>query len=90
MTDRHKPHNGRDLSGTYGAPAEDVDDILTDTAGSDILRHDVKHGGAVVDTGAEAGFKAREISNMIEDNRDDVRRATGKNSSRSAPKNERR
>jgi hypothetical protein len=76
MTDRHKPHNGRDLSGKYGAPAEDVDDILTEKTGQDLIRHDVKLGGAVADIGADAGYKAKEISNLIDENRDDVRRVT--------------
>ena len=90
MTDRHKPHNGRDLSGNYGAPAEDVDDILTDTKGSDIIRSDVKHGGAVADIGMDAGTKAREIAKMIDENRDDVRRVTGKDTSKSPSKETRR
>ncbi|MEO7085342.1 MAG: hypothetical protein ABI442_09125 [Gemmatimonadaceae bacterium] len=80
MTERHKPHNGRDLSGNYRAPEEDVDDILTEPAGSDILRNDVRHGGAVADTGMEAGTKAKEISNMINENREDVRKVSGKDS----------
>ena len=90
MTDRHKPHNGRDLSGKYGAPAEDVDDILTEKTGPDLIRHDIKLGGAVADIGAEAGYKAKEISNLIDENRDDVRRVTGKTPSKPASKDARR
>jgi hypothetical protein len=90
MTDRHKPHNGRDLSGKYGAPAEDVDDILTDATGPDVIRSDIKRAGAVADTGMDAGTKAREISKMIDENRDDVRRVSRKDGSKSSSKNTRR
>jgi len=78
MADRHKTHNGRDLGGHRKVPREDVDDVLTDTTGVDIIREDVRHGGAVADIGMDAGLKAREISNMIDENRDNVRKLAHK------------
>jgi hypothetical protein len=78
MTDRHKTHNGRDLGGHYGARQEDVDDILTDVAGTDIIREEVRHDGAVADTGIDAGANGHKIAEMIDENREDVRRVAGK------------
>jgi hypothetical protein len=41
------------------------------------VRDDVRLGGAVADTGPQAGQHAREIADMIDENRRDVGRATG-------------
>ncbi|HEX3866712.1 MAG TPA: hypothetical protein VHV78_08170 [Gemmatimonadaceae bacterium] len=76
MSERHKPHNGRDLAGHFRVREEDVDDLLADPVGPDLMRDDIRLGGAVADTGLAAGSKAREIEHLIDDNRDDVRRAT--------------
>ena len=77
MSDRHKPHNGRDLDGHFRVRQEDVDDVLENPEGADIIRAEVRMGGAVADTGPHAGDHAREISQMIDGNREDVSRATG-------------
>ena len=84
MSDRHKTHNGRDLDGHFRVRQADVDDVLEDPAGADIIRDDVRLGGAVADVGPNAGQHAKEITSMIDGNRDDIGRATGKsrNSSR--------
>jgi hypothetical protein len=78
MSDRHKTHNGRDLDGHFRVRQTDVDDVLENPDGPDILRDDVRLGGAVVDIGPHAGDHAKEITEMIDGNRDDVSRATGK------------
>jgi hypothetical protein len=80
MTERHKTHNGRDVDGRFRVRQADVDDLLEDPAGVDLVRDDVRLGGAVADTGPQAGMHAREISHLIEENRDDVSRATGRRS----------
>lgn len=76
MSERNKPHNGRDRDGQRKVRQEDVEDLVTDPKGEDFLRDDVRLGGAVADIGAHAGDRAREISEMIETNREDVRRVT--------------
>lgn len=77
MTDRHKTHNGRDLDGNFRVRQADVDDLLEDPKGSEFVRDDVRHGGAIADTGPMAGHHAKEISARISENREDVQRATG-------------
>ena len=61
MSERHKPHNGRDNDGNFRVKQVDLDDVQTDPDGEDILRDDVRQGGAVADTGARAGERAAEI-----------------------------
>lgn len=82
MSERHKTHNGRDLDGNFRVRQADVDDVLEDPQGTDILRDDVRLGGAVVDTGPHAGDHAKEITDMIHGNREDVGRVTGKTGDR--------
>jgi hypothetical protein len=82
MTDRGKTHNGRDVDGRFRVRQADVDDLLEDPTGIDLVRDDVRLGGAVADVGPNAGLHAREIGDMIDENRDDVMRATGKAESR--------
>ena len=48
--------------------------------GPDYLRDDVRLGGAVADTGPAAGLRARHITELVEENRDDISRMTGKKS----------
>ncbi len=79
MTERHKTHNGRDVDGRFRVRQADVDDLLEDPEGVDLVRDDVRLGGAIADVGPQAGMHAREISHLIEDNREDVSRATGRN-----------
>lgn len=78
MADRQKPHNGRDLDGHFRVRQADVNDLLEDPAGPDIVRDDVRLGGAIIDTGPQAGMHAKEISERISENRTDVDRATGR------------
>ena len=78
MSERHKTHNGRDVDGRFRVRQADVDDLLEDPTGVDLVRDDVRLGGAVADVGPQAGLHAREIGQMIDENRDDVMRATGK------------
>lgn len=78
MTERHKTHNGRDVDGRFRVRQADVDDLLEDPDGVDLVRDDVRLGGAVADIGPQAGMHAREISHLIEENREDVSKATGR------------
>ena len=72
MSERHKPHNGRDTDGRFKVRQEDVDDKLADPAGADLVRDDIRLGGAVEDTGPLAGRAGEEVGRLIEDNRADV------------------
>ena len=74
MSERNKPHNGRDSDGNFRVRQVDVDDVQADPNGEDFFRDDVRQGGAVADTGALAGERAAEIGRRIEENREDVRR----------------
>ena len=85
MSERNKPHNGRDVDGRFRVRLADVDELLSDPDGVDHVRDDVRLGGAVSDTGPHAADKAREIGELIEGNREDVGRATGR-IDRRAPK----
>ena len=78
MTERAKTHNGRDLDGRFRVRQADVDELLENPEGVDLVRDDVRLGGAVADVGPQAGLHAREIGQLIDDNRADVMRATGK------------
>ena len=78
MSDHSHPHNGRDLSGKYGVPKADVEDLLEDPAGAARVRDNVKAAGAIADTGPHAAEPARHISELITENRDDVGRVTGR------------
>ena len=74
MSERHKPHNGRDSIGKFRVKQVDLDDVQADPAGEDIVRDDVRAGGAIADTGALAGKRAAEIGERIKDNRENVRK----------------
>jgi len=78
VSDHRKRHNGRDLDGNFRIRQVDVEDVLEDPQGEDYIRDDVRLGGAVADTGPNAAEPARHIGELIEDNRDDVGRATGR------------
>jgi hypothetical protein len=78
MAERHKTHNGRDVDGRFRVRQADVDDVLEDPSGVELVRDDVRLGGAVADVGPAAGKHAREIGELIEQNRQDVGRATGR------------
>jgi hypothetical protein len=78
MSERNKTHFGRDMDGHRKVKQEDVSELETDPRGADYIRDDVRLGGAVADTSAEGALRAKEIGRMVEDNRDDVAKVTGK------------
>lgn len=82
MSERHKPHNGRDLDGHFKVKQADVDDLQTDPEGADIIRDDVRLGGAVADIGAGAGQRAAHIGELVRENRENVDRAVGRDDAR--------
>jgi hypothetical protein len=78
MSERNKPHNGRDGDGNFRVKQVDLDDVRTEPEGEDFIRDDVRQGGAVADIGALAGERAAEIGRRIEENREDVERAVNR------------
>ncbi len=82
MSERRKTHNGRDVSGHFKVKQADVDDLETDRDGADFIRDDVRLGGAVADTGATAGQLGEHIGELVDTNREDVDRATGRRPAR--------
>lgn len=72
MSQRRKPHNGRDLSGHFKVKQADVDDLKTDPNGTDYVRDDVRLGGAIEDTGPNAGQRGARISELIEEDRENT------------------
>lgn len=82
MSERRKPHNGRDKSGHFKVKQDDVEDRRTDPDGTDIIHDDVRLGGAVEDIGASAGARGQHIEELVSENREDVDRATGRRRSR--------
>jgi len=77
MSDRNKPHNGRDTSGNFKVRQDDYEDKLADPNGPDYIRDEVRLGGAVEDVGLEAGQRAARIGDLVEENRENVQKATG-------------
>ena len=77
MSERRKPHNGRDKSGHFKVKRVDVDDVRVDPKGENIIRDNVRLGGAVEDTGPTAGQRGERIGELVDTNREDVARATG-------------
>jgi len=74
MSDRNRPHKGRDLDGRFKVKQADVDELLEVPEGVDYLRDDVRLGGAVEDTGPQAGMRASRIGDLVEENRHAVER----------------
>ena len=72
MSDHQKPHNGRRPNGQFKVRQEDVDDKLADPQGAAFVADDVRLGGAVEDTGPQAGLRGEELQRMIDNNRDCV------------------
>jgi hypothetical protein len=72
MSDRNKPHNGRDRSGHFKVRQVDVDDLQTDPKGADFIRDDVRLAGAIEDTGPLAGQHGVRIRKLIEENRENT------------------
>lgn len=79
MSERNKTHNGRDLDGHFKVKQADVEDLEADPRGVDFIRDDVRLGGAVADIGAQAGQRAAHIHELVEENRENVNKLTGKN-----------
>ena len=78
MPERNKPHFGRDTNGNRRVKQEDFDDKVEDPQGVDLIRDDIRLGGAVADTGPQAGRLGEHITELVEENRTDVAKATGK------------
>lgn len=78
MSERRKVHNGRDKSGNFKVKQADVEDLQTDPEGTDFIRDDVRLGGAVADTGPTAGQLGERIGDLVDGNREDVSRVTGR------------
>jgi hypothetical protein len=76
MSDRQKPHNGRDTSGQFKVKQADVEDLRTEPNGEEFVRDDVRLGGAVEDTGAGAGQRGVHIGDLVDENETDVERTS--------------
>ena len=76
MSERHKPHNGRDRSGHYRVRQADVEDLRTEPEGEDFIRDDVRLGGAVEDVSAEGAQRAKRIADLVDENQADVERTS--------------
>lgn len=76
MSERHKPHNGRDMSGHFKVKQADVEDLASEPDGTDFIRDDVRLGGAVEDTSATGAERAKHIHELVEQNREDVEKLT--------------
>lgn len=74
MSERNKPHNGRDGSGQFKVKREDVNDLRTEPQGEEFVQDDVRLGGAVEDTGSHAGERGARIGDLVDENREDVKR----------------
>jgi hypothetical protein len=77
MSDRHKTHNGRDRSGHFKVKQADVDDLQAQPGGDDFVRDDVRLGGAIEDTGPQAGQRGERIEKLIEENRESTPEGRG-------------
>jgi hypothetical protein len=73
MSERSKPHNGRDTSGHFKVKQADVDDLP-----EEFVRDDVRLGGAVADIGLHAGERGERISELVDENRENVAKLAGK------------
>lgn len=77
MSERRITHNGRDTAGNFRVKQVDVDDVTADPGGENVIRDDVRLGGAVEDTGSTAGARGEHIGELVDENREDVARVTG-------------
>lgn len=78
MSERRKTHNGRDVDGHFKVKQADVEDTLADPKGEDFIRDDVRLGGAVADTGPQAGASGGQVERLIDENRYDVDHSVGR------------
>lgn len=73
MSDRHKPHNGRDKSGHFKVRQVDLDELRTEPNGEEYIRDDVRLGGAVEDVGTYGHTHGKKVEELIEKNRDETK-----------------
>jgi len=78
MSERRKTHNGRDIDGHFKVKQTDVEEKLEDPAGESFMRDDVRLGGAVADTGPQAGAAGERVERLIDENRFDVDHLVGR------------
>jgi hypothetical protein len=78
MSERKETHNGRDRDGNFRVRQADVDDLQTDVDGTDFIRDDVRLGGAVADTGPQAGQRGAHIGDLVDENRANMDHLTGR------------
>ena len=78
MSERRKTHNGRDVDGHFKVKQTDVEATLADPAGEEFIRDDVRLGGAVADTGPQAGASGERVERLIDENRYDVDHLVGR------------
>ena len=78
MSERRKTHNGRDVDGHFKVKQADVEDTLEDPSGEDHIRDDVRLGGAVADTGPQAGASGERVERLIDENRYEVDHLVGR------------
>jgi len=76
MSERNKPHNGRDTSGHFKVKQTDVEDLMSEPNGEEYMDDDVRLGGAVEDTSVAASERAQRIHDLVERNRQDVEKVT--------------
>lgn len=76
MSERNKPHNGRDTSGHFKVKQTDVEDLITEPNGTEFMKDDVRLGGAVEDTSVAGSERAQHIHELVEQNRQDVEKLT--------------
>jgi hypothetical protein len=74
MSERNKPHNGRDKSGHFKVRQVDAEELRADPNGEEYLRDDVRLGGAVEDIGLDGVKRAQRIEKLVDQNRADVER----------------
>jgi hypothetical protein len=85
MSERRKTHNGRDVDGHFRVKQADVEDTLEDPTGVDIIRDDVRLGGAVADTGPQAGASGEQVERLVEENQYEVDHLVGRDREKGAP-----
>ena len=78
MSQRRKTHNGRDVDGHFKVKQTDVEDTLEDPAGPNFIRDDIRLGGAVADTGPQAGATGEHVERLIAENQYDVDHLVGR------------
>lgn len=74
MSERRKPHNGRDTNGQHHTKLVDFEDKQADVHGEEFVRDDVRTGGAVIDTGPQAGQLGERVHELVEENREIVKK----------------